>query len=74
MSKALAPKTQQAAIKLLAGKNILMVGETATFLNDDGVINFSISNNRIHIAIKKSAYKREGLEISAQLLRIANIE
>jgi hypothetical protein len=74
MSKALDRKTQQAAIKRLAGKNILMVGETATFLNDGGVVNFMIRNNRICIHIKRAAYKREGLEISAQLLRISTVE
>ena len=74
MSKALKRKTQQDANKRLAGKNILLVGETVDFLNDGGVVRFAIRDNRIHIHIKKSAYKRESLEISAQLLRIATVE
>jgi|GEM_PF-6598321 hypothetical protein len=37
-------------------------------------MNFVIRNNRIDIHIKRAAYKREGLEIIAQLLRISTVE
>ena len=73
LSKALNSETRQAAIKLLSGKNILLVGETADFLKHGGVFGFAIRNNRIRINISQSAYKREHLEISAQLLRIATV-
>lgn len=73
MSRALKGETQQAAIKLLAGRNILFVGETPDFLKHGGVVDFVVQENRIHIYISKSAYQREGLQISAQLLRIATV-
>ena len=66
-------ETQQAAIKLLSGRNILLVGETPEFLKHGGVIDLLIQENRIRIYISKSAYEREDLKISAQLLRIATV-
>lgn len=73
MSRALADKTQQAALQLLSGRDILFVGETPDFLKHAGVIDFLIQENRIRIYISKSAFERENLEISAQLLRIATV-
>jgi len=73
MSGALEGETQQAAIKLLSGQNILFVGETPDFLKQRGVIDFVIEENRIRIYVSKSAYERENVEISAQLLRIATV-
>lgn len=73
MSRALKSETQQAAIKLLSGRKILFVGEDSDFLKQGGVIDFVIQENRIRIYISKSAYEREGLKISAQLLRIATV-
>ena len=73
MSRALESEAQQAAVKLLSKRNILLVGETPDFLKQGGVINFVIQTNRIQIHISKAAYERENLEISAQLLRIAKL-
>ena len=72
-SRALKSETRQAAAKLLSGRNILFVGEIPDFLKQEGVINFVIQENRIRIQISKSAYERENLKISAQLLRIATV-
>ena len=71
MSRALKSETQQAAIKLLSGQNILFVGETPDFLKHGGIVDFVIQENHIRIHISKSAYEREGVIFSAQLLRIA---
>jgi len=73
MSKALTSEIQGAAIKLLSGRNILFVGETSDFLKQGGVIDFVIQENRVRIYISKSTHEREGLEISAQLFRIATV-
>ena len=73
MSRDVESAAQQAAIKLLSGRNILFVGETPDFLKHGGVIDFVIQGNRIRVYISKSAYQRESLEISARLLRIATI-
>lgn len=73
MSRALKSEIQRAAVKLLSGRKILFVGETPDFLKHGGVINFVVQENRIQIYVSESAYKREGLKISAQLLRIATV-
>ena len=73
MSRGLKSETQQAAVKLLLGRNILFVGETPDFLKQQGVIEFVIQENRIRVYISKSAYRREGVKVSAQLLRIASV-
>ena len=59
MSKSLNKETQQAALKLLAERNILFVGETPDFLKQGGVIDFVILQNRLNGVISKSAYERE---------------
>ena len=73
ISRAVDAKEQQSAINKLVKQNILFVGETPVFLKQKGVINFQIISNRVQIIISKSAYQREKLVISAQLLRIATI-
>ena len=71
MTRALDSETQLAAIKRLSGRNMLFVGETPDFLNHGGMIHFVIQENRVQIRIAKSTSEREGLKISAQLLRVA---
>ena len=70
MSRELPIEEQRAALKLLAGRNILFVGETPSFLTDGGVISFVVVQNKIEIHISKSAYEREKLKVSSKLLRI----
>jgi YfiR/HmsC-like len=71
LPRGLEVERQQAAIKMLSGKNVLLVGEDADFLKHGGVVDFAIQENRIRIHISQPAYEREELEVSAQLLRIA---
>jgi len=73
MSRELPIEEQVAALKLLAGRNILFVGDTPNFLTDGGVICFVVVQNKIQIHICTSAYKREKLEVSSKLLRISTI-
>ncbi len=73
MTRALDSETQKAAVKRLSGRNTLLVGETPDFLTHGGVIHFVIQENRVRIRISKSTYEREGLKISAQLLRVATV-
>lgn len=73
ISRDLESKTRQAALKLLSARNILFVGETPDFLKQGGTINFVIQENRIKIHIFQSAYERENLKVSSELLRIATV-
>ncbi len=73
ISRAVDGTTQQATLKLMLKRNVLSVGETPDFLEHGGVIDFVIQQNRIRIYISESAYKRENLEVSAQLLRICEV-
>ncbi len=58
-----------AALKKTRGQNTLTVGEVPGFVKSGGVIVFRTSDNRIRITISKSAYGREKLKLSSQLLR-----
>jgi hypothetical protein len=73
ISRGVDGQAQRAALKQLAGKNMLFVGESEGFLEQGGVVDFVIQENKIHLFISKSAYEREGLEISAKLLRVATV-
>ena len=73
MSRGLKSDVQQAAIKLLSKRSILFVGETPEFLKHGGVFDFVIQENRVRIFVSKSAFQSEGLDVSAQLLRIATV-
>lgn len=73
MSRAVPNKTQQATIKALSRRHILFVGETKDFLKNGGVVDFVVQQNRVRIYISQPAYKREKLDVSAHLLRIATV-
>ena len=73
ISQSVEAKTQASTLRLLAGKNMLIVGETQDFLAMGGVFNFAIEQNRIKIRISKSAYERESLSVSSKLLRVATV-
>jgi len=73
MTKAVDDETQKAIIQQLSKRGILFVGETKEFLQHGGVIDFMVRQNRIHMYISKRAYEREGLKVSAQLLRVMTV-
>ena len=73
ISRAVKSERQAAGLKQLAGRNILLVGETRDFLKNGGVMDFVVQENHVKIFISKSAYVRERLEISAKLLRVATV-
>ena len=50
---------------------VLTVGEGRRFLDQGGLIAFSIDNDRVRFDISKRAAERAGLNISAKLLRVA---
>jgi hypothetical protein len=57
----------------LKGKNILTVSDNRAFTREGGIIRFSTEDNRIRLEINTDAAKKEELNISSKLLRIASI-
>ena len=58
---------------LADGLGILSIGEVEGFTRLGGVINFFEEDNRLRFKINMDAAKREGLKMSSQLLRSAQI-
>ncbi len=73
ISGSVTSEQQEAVIKRLSRRNILLVGETPDFLDHGGSIRFVIRENHVQFLISKSAFDREGLTVSAQLLRVAQV-
>ncbi|MBC8873067.1 MAG: YfiR family protein [Planctomycetes bacterium] len=73
MTRAVDSETQKAIIQRLSKQGVLFVGETKEFLQHGGVIDFLIRQNQIRMFISKRAYEREGLKVSAQLLRVMTV-
>lgn len=73
LSSMLEPETQAEAMRRVAGKGILLVGDADGFLARGGVIQFILEGNRIRVVISRKAAEREGLKISAKLLQVARI-
>ena len=56
-----------------AGKPVLTVGETPGFAQKGGVINFFTQDQKLRFEINVDAARAAGLEISANLLKLARI-
>ena len=72
-SPTLDPYVQEKAIQKMAGKNVLLVGQTSNFLDMGGGIGFVVNQNRIRLVIDLESVQRQKLKISAKLLRVAKI-
>jgi hypothetical protein len=59
--------------EVLKGRSILTVGETDDFSARDGMIRFSIAQNRLHLGVNLEAAQAAQLVISSKLLRLADI-
>jgi hypothetical protein len=73
LSDSLPAEAQAEAIKRVAGKGVLLVGESPTFLDGGGVARFAVEENRIRVIIARKAAEREGLTISVKLLQVARV-
>ena len=73
MTRAVDGEIQKAVLQRLSGRGVLFVGETKEFLQQGGVIDFVVQENQIRLFISKGAYQREGLKVSAQLLRVMTV-
>ncbi len=58
-------------IDIIKGYYVLSIGETKDFLESDGIINFLIEDGKVCFEINNFNAKREKLDISSQLLRLA---
>ena len=60
------------ALESLEGSSVLTIGEMEHFAQKGGIINFVIRKNKLRFEINLDAGKRAGLEISSQLLNLAD--
>lgn len=61
--------------KLIAqtrGQPVIIVTESERGLDDGGTINFALKNNRVSFEVALDAANRQGLHLSAQLLKVAS--
>jgi hypothetical protein len=70
---AVSPEVQAELIRKTTGQGILLVGDSSDFLDRGGVVQFSVEENSIRVAIARKAVDREGLKISAKLLQVARV-
>ena len=62
----------EGALEFLEGSSVLTVGEMERFAEMGGIINFVVKKNRLRFEINLDAGRRAGLEISSQLLNLAD--
>ena len=55
------------------GHPVLTVGEHPSFTNAGGMIHFHLRDNRVRMAIRPAAARRENIVLSSQLLRLADL-
>lgn len=72
-SPALDPYVQEKVLHKMAGRKVLLVGQTSNFLDMGGVIGFVVKQNRVRLVIDLEAVQRQKLKISAKLLRVAKV-
>lgn len=60
-------------LRSVSGAGMLTVGETDDFTTQGGVIGFKTQQNRVQFEINVDAAEREGLKVSAKLLKVSRI-
>ena len=73
LSSALRPDVQAEVIRRVSGKHILLVGDSDGFLEQGGVINSVVEDNRVRLYIARKTADRQGLAISSKLLQVARV-
>lgn len=67
-------KAEIAAItKQLAGKHVLIVGESKDLAQKGAIVNFYLADTNVRFEVNPQAAKRAGLKISSSLLKLARI-
>ena len=57
----------------LQGANVLTVSDTNGFLEQGGMINFVLENDRVQFGVNRKAAEKAGLRISSKLLSVAKL-
>ncbi len=57
--------------EVLRGSGVLTVGETDTFVEEGGIINFFLDNDQVQFRISRKAAQQAGLYVSSRLLSVA---
>lgn len=60
-------------LRTLKGTGILTIGDTSGFARQCGIINFYLKSGKVRFEINVEASRRENLQISSKLLRLARI-
>lgn len=60
-------------ISHLAGKPILIIGDSKGFCKTGGMVNFYLNQGRIRFELNVNASKKAGLKISSELLKLSRI-
>lgn len=62
-----------AILEKLKGANLLLVGESADFLEKGGVINLAVRERKVRVEVNLDAAVRANLKISSKLLGVADV-
>lgn len=60
-------------IESLRGTTVLTVGETDGFVEEGGIINFILQDDRVHFEVNQKAADKAGIKMSFQLLSLAKL-
>lgn len=60
-------------VELLRDSSVLTVGETPSFSDNGGIIEFIVAGNKVRFAINVGAAQRARLVLSSELLKLARI-
>jgi hypothetical protein len=62
-----------ALLRKLAGRRTVTVSDIPGFARAGGMVELTLSDGRVGVALNRRAAQRQGLEFSAQLLRLAKV-
>ena len=62
---------RRAVLQSIESSPILTVSDAPRFLDEGGIVQLKLVDNRVRFAIDATAARRAGLRLSAQLLRLA---
>ncbi len=60
-------------IESLRGTTVLTVGEEDGFVEEGGIINFILQDDRVHFQVNQNAANKAGIKMSSQLLSLAKL-
>lgn len=63
----------EATIRKFAGKRVVTVSDIPGFAKAGGMVELTVSDERIGLTLNRKAAQKQGLEFNAQLLRLAKV-